>query len=428
LKIENQKCIIFGTYFSGKNVEIVNQIKEHGKIIKFELPMTFILNSHNLFNYLAAQNLCNQSEQTLSKVEPVAAKNFNLLVTFPDNRKLLVKQERHNHEGKSAGEFLDEWRIQEFIKEFAQMHHLRPFLPEVMHFDRENSIIVFNYLDDYQDLMDFYTKDKSYPLQIAAAIGTLVGTIHRDTFKRQDYQDFFSENLDNSRTDQVSNFVRDLERISPEIFGVVPADGLKFFALYQRYDSLSQAIANLANAVIPSCLTHNDLKLNNILVHKDWQQTPQSIIRLIDWERSAWGDPAFDLGTIVSSYLQIWLGSLVVSRSLTIEESLGLTMTPLQKIQPAIATLTQAYFQQFSEVLEHRPDFLQRVVQFTGFALIQRIQAMIQYQKSFSNGGIAMLQVAKTLLCRPEQSMPTIFGNAAASLTQKNAMKNAIAA
>ena len=71
----------------------------------------------------------------------------------------------------------------------------------------------------------------------------------------------------------------------------------------------------------------------------------------------------------------------------------------------------------FPEILEHRPDFLQQVVQFAGFALIQRIQAMIQYEKSFGNAGIVMLQVAKTLLCRPEQSMSTIFG--AAELTQK---------
>jgi hypothetical protein len=35
------------------------------------------------------------------------------------------------------------------------------------------------------------------------------------------------------------------------------------------------------------------------------------------------------------------------------------------------------------------------VVQFAGFALIQQIQVMIQYQKSFSNTGIAMIQVAK---------------------------------
>jgi hypothetical protein len=372
--------------------------------------MTFLLNHHNVFDYLVEH--C-KSEQPLSKVEPVAAKNFNLLVTFGDGRKLLVKQERHNQEGKAAGEFLSEWRIQEFLQEFSELNHLRPFLPEVLHFDRENSIIVKSYLDDYRDLMDFYTKENSFNSEIAAAIGTMLATIHSETFNRQEYQDFFSKNRENSASDQVTSLIQGLERISPEIFGLVPADGLKFFALYQRYDSLGQAIAQLGSAFTPCCLTHNDLKLNNVLLHTNWEQASNPIVRLIDWERSAWGDPAFDLGTVIGSYVQIWLGSLVISNSLSIDESLRLAITPLDKVQPSIFALIQAYFHKFPEILEYRPDFLHRVVQFAGFALIQQIQAMIQYQKSFGNTGIAMLQVAKTLLCRPEQSIPTIFGAAA---------------
>ncbi|MEH2319603.1 aminoglycoside phosphotransferase family protein [Nostoc sp.] len=379
--------------------------------------MTFLLNSHNVFDYLVAHGLCNQSNQPPIKIEQVAAKNFNLLLSWSGDRKLLVKQERHNQEGKAAGEFLSEWRIQELLQRFPNLGNYRSFLPEVLHFDAENSIIVFRYLDDYRDLMDFYTKENSFPTEIATAIGNILGTIHRDTFNRQEYQEFFSKNSDNFMADQVSLMVRGLERVEPEIFGLVPSDGLKFFALYQRYDSLGQAIAELGNAVIPSCLTHNDLKLNNILLQKDWQDSSNNIIRLIDWERSAWGDPAFDLGTLIASYVQIWLSSLVISNSLSIEESLRLAITPLEVLQPSIGTLTQAYLNTFPEILEHRPDFLQRVVQFTGFALIQQIQAMIQYQKSFGNMGIAMLQVAKTLLSRPVQSMPTVFGAAAVELT-----------
>jgi hypothetical protein len=380
--------------------------------------MTFILNSHNVFDYLAAHGLCNLSEQAASKVEALEAKNFNLLLTFAEGQKLLVKQERHNPEGKAAGEFLNEWRVQEFLQRFPELAYLRSSMSEMLHFDRENSIIVFRYLDDHGDLMDFYAKENIFPTEIAATMGSLLGTIHRQTFNRQDYQDFFSAETDNLRTNQVSRLIRSLERISPEIFGLVPADGLKFFALYQRYDSLGQAIAQLGNAVTPCCLTHNDLKLNNILLHNNWQHETTSVVRLIDWERSNWGDPAFDLGTIISSYLQIWLSNLVISKSLSIEESLRLAMTPLEQLQPSIAALTTTYFDTFPEILEHRPDFLHRVVQFAGFGLIQRIQAMIEYQKSFGNAGIAMLQVAKTLLCRPEQSMPTIFGVAAAELIQ----------
>ncbi|NEO68973.1 aminoglycoside phosphotransferase family protein [Moorena sp. SIO3H5] len=380
--------------------------------------MTFILKSNNVFDYLAARGLCNPSEQDISKIEPLEAKNFNLLLTFPDGNKLLVKQERHNQEGKAAGEFLNEWRIQEFLQQFPELANLRSLIPEVLHFDGENSIMVFRYLDDYRDLMDFYAKENIFPTEVAGSIGTLLGKIHHHTFNRKDYQDFFCTETDNPTTDQVPRLVNSLERIGPEIFGAVPADGLKFFALYQRYDSLGQAIAQLGNAFAPCCLTHNDLKLNNILLHQDWEHQSTSIVRLIDWERCSWGDPGFDLGTLISSYVQIWLSSLVISKSLSIEESLGLAMTPLEQLQPSIAALTKGYFETFPEILEHRPDFLRTAVQFTGFGLIQRIRAMIEYQKSFGNAGIAMLQVAKTLLCRPEPSMPTIFGPAIAELIQ----------
>ena len=383
--------------------------------------MAFPLSAKNVLEYLVEQGICPQSEPEPSEIEPKVAKNFNLLLKLHSGRKLLVKQERLTREGKTAGEFSNEWRIQEFLQRFSEISHIRPLLSEVVHFDANHSIIVFNYLDDYRDLTDFYAEEDSFPTAVATSIGTVLATIHRATFNHQEYQNFFFEDSEDATIDEAPNLIRGLERISPEIFGQVPADGLKFLALYQRYDSLGQAIAELADAFEPCCLTHNDLKLNNILLHNDWEQaSSNSIIRLIDWERSSWGDPAFDLGTIITSYLQFWLGSLVVSKSIDINESLRLAMIPIEKLQPSIAALTQAYFDNFPEILEHSPNFLRRVVQFSGLGLIHRIQAMLQYEKSFGNAGICMLQVAKTLLCRPEQSIPTIFGMTEAELTRLN--------
>ena len=386
--------------------------------------MTFLLSTQNVFDYLVRQNLCTQKQQYLSQIELKVAKNFNLLLSLQDGRKLLVKQERHDREGKTVGEFLSEWRIHEFLQQTPELNHIRSMVSEALHFDAEHSVILFNYLNDYCDLADFYTKENVFPTAVATSIGATLATIHRATFNRQEYQDFFSNNPEGVPIDQTPKFIRGLERISPEIFGQVPADGFKFFALYQRYDSLGKAIAELATAFESCCLTHNDLKLNNILLHNDWEQvlskaepSSNSVIRLIDWERGNWGDPAFDLGMLIASYLQIWLGSLVVSKSIDVEESLRLAMTPLEQLQPSIAALTKAYFDNFPEIIERRPDFLRRVVQFSGLALIQQIQAMLQYQKSFGNTGICMLQVAKTLLCRPEQSIPTVFGVAKSELT-----------
>jgi hypothetical protein len=370
--------------------------------------MAFSLNQNNVFEYLV--KLGYSFKTIAEQIELLPAKNFNLLVPISEELKLLVKQERHNHEGKAAGEFLGEWQIHGLIQKFLELQHWQPGLSMVRHFDEENSILVFEYLQDYRDLMDFYTKETVFPALIAKQLGTFLATIHRDTYNHAEYREAISQKQSQQSSSLVQRLIDSLGRITPEIFGSVPDDGLKFYALYQRYDSLGKALNELGESFTAICLTHNDLKLNNVLLHDSWEQPDSEVIRLIDWERSAWGDPAFDLGSLIGSYLQLWLGSLVVSKSLSIEESLGLAMTPLDTVQPSIAALTRSYLAAFPQILADRPDFLQRVVQFAGLALIQGILASIEYQKILGNGGIANLQVAKSLLCRPIQSMPTVFG------------------
>jgi hypothetical protein len=383
--------------------------------------MTFLISSTNVFNYLVENKICQSQEQSLSKIELKSAKNFNLLISLPDDRQLLVKQERHDQNGKTLGEFIDEWRIHDFCQQFPEINYLRASLSEAIHFDSENSIIVFNYLNEYQDLAESYAQEQEFPPEISQVVGTTVAAIHRLTIDNKNYQKFFENSL------KSPNITKGLDRITPEIFGKVTADGLRFFSLYQRYDNLGKAIAELNQNFTPCCLTHNDLKLNNILLSLNWETEIEdklsgnkNIIRLIDWERGSWGDPANDLGTIIASYLQIWLYSIVSSKTIPIEECLRLAAIPLSMIQPSLSTLVNAYLTTFPEILELRPDFLQLVMQFSGLALIRAIQARLQHEKTFDNSGICMLQVAKSLLCRPQASISTILGMEFSTISSKN--------
>ena len=387
--------------------------------------MAFLLSSQNVFEYLITQGICSPKDKEESKIELKPAKNFNLLITLPKNHKILIKQERYNQEGKTYGEFFNEWRIHDLCRQFTDLQQISPYLSEALDFNPQDSIIIFNYLTKYRDLSDFYGKESTFPNQIATSLGKTIALIHKLTWNRQDYRDFL-HNYKGGLKEERPNLTANLERITPEIFSRVPVDGLKFFALYQRYDSLAKAITHLNNTYTACCLTHNDLKFNNILLSLNWQQTTtntssfnHSIIKIIDWENSNWGDPASDLGTLIGSYLQIWLQSMITSKTIPIEESLRLATTPLEILQPSIAALTIAYLNHFPEMLETSPDFLLRVVQFAGLALIETIQSKLQHEKSFGNSGICMLQVAKSLLCRPEQSIPTVFGMAALELTHR---------
>ncbi|PSB62113.1 hypothetical protein C7B61_14975, partial [filamentous cyanobacterium CCP1] len=401
--------------------------------------MVFLLNDQNVFQYLVKQKIIEQEEQKVQQIESKIRKNFNLLIHFSNDRSLLVKQEPHDRAGKTNQDFLDEWQVYQLLRINPELEQIQTLFPEALHFNSKHSILIFNYLKNYCDLDEFYTQGQMFPSAIAASVGTSLAKIHRATCDRQDYKNFLTQNdhlegVDDERTGTAPDFSSELEKITPEIFGRISIDGLKFYELYQRYASLGQAIAQLNADYEPICLIHNDLKLSNILLHHEWEswQSPldrlgfasdaetatgkKAFIRFIDWEKWLWGDPASDLGTLVASYLKIWLKSLLVKAGIDLETALRLAPIPLRAIQPSIAALLQSYLRCFPEILKRFPDFLQRVMQFTGLALIESIQTRLHYHEPFGNTEICMLQVAKTLLCTPLESIPTVCGVTAPDL------------
>jgi hypothetical protein len=268
------------------------------------------------------------------------------------------------------------------------------------------------------ELGKFYQHSSIFPTEIASAIGTTLAGLHRATFNKREYRDFMSTAPAGQFRYNFYNPAQGIPSINPDTFGTIPTEALQFHLLYQRYESLESAIADLAYEWKPSCLTHNDLHLSNILVHSRWEQLDNCLIKLIDWEACSWGDPAFDLGTLLASYLRIWLSSLIVDPTLELAESLSLAMIPLEEIQPSILALIRAYLDAFPMILEYHQDFIVRVIKFAGLALIQQIQNRIECQKSFDNSNLCMLEVAKSLLTMPEQSVLTIFGISAAEIFQ----------
>jgi Phosphotransferase enzyme family len=380
--------------------------------------MTFRLGTQNFFTYLVDRGLCKFTERDQAQVKPRICKNFNLLVTLGDSRHLLLKQEPLDNTGKSRGGLSREWQFYRLLQEFTELNQIQALVSEAIEFDQQHSILTVNYLDQYCDLGDFYDREQQYPPPIAHALGTNLASIHQSTYDRQEFHEFLAGGDDRNLA-TVPNFLDGLARIVPEKFAVISTDGFKFLKLYQRYKNLETAIGGLNDHFRPYCLTHDDLKLNNILLHNDWEHTASQSVRIIDWECWGWGDPAADLGALVGSYLKLWLGSLVINTDIDIATALSLAQTPLEAIQPSIHALVSGYLHKFPKILEHDPNFINRVVQFAGWGLIERIRAAIHYYQPFTNTEICMLEVAKTLLCDPELSVPVVFGVSLSTLTDR---------
>jgi hypothetical protein len=376
--------------------------------------MPFLLSSQNVFNYLLDRQVYPKPDTLPEQIHALPCKNFNLSVQFTD-RHFLVKQECHNAAGKARGEVANEWRIHQFLAAFPEVEPLRSILPQLIHFDPESAILVSHFFDGCCDLDDFYGQTHVYAPTIAQTLAQALAQLHRTTYNGATYRDFLSH--DRRSTLRLPNILTCSNRLKPEAFGMLCEDGIEFWRLFQRYESLTEAIAHLRHTWNPCCLIHNDLKFNNVLIRRSWGEAVNrgeasnfeaGNLRLIDWERFLWGDPAFDVAIVLASYLKLWLNSLVIGAELDLQTALQLAGTPLEVLQPSLLAFIQTYLRQFPEMVE--PAFIQRLIQMTGLCLIQRIQVRLEYREPFGNAGIATLQVAKNLLCQPETAIPAIFG------------------
>ncbi|HLO85770.1 MAG TPA: aminoglycoside phosphotransferase family protein [Nostocaceae cyanobacterium] len=382
--------------------------------------MSLPLSSQNVIQYLQNVGLCSSEDGILKKSELAASsnKNLNLLVSLAGGCQFLVKQENQDNFANSCHELFKEWLFHQLLQQFPVLANIGAIASTAIYFDQEKSLLVRRYLSEYIDLEKFYQYHNIFPTEIATAIGTALAGLHRATFQRREYRDFMATAPAGQFRYHYYNPAQGISSIIPDIFGTIPTEALKFYVLYQRAENLESVIADLAYEWQPCCLIHNDLHLNNILVHSRWQQLDNCLVRLIDWEACSWGEPAFDLGTLLASYLKIWLTSLVVDPTLELAESLNLAMTPLEVLQPSILALLRAYLHAFPMILEYQQHLIKRVVQFAGLALIHQIKDMIELHKYFDNTYLCMLEIAKNLLTMPEQAILTIFGISESEILQ----------
>jgi serine/threonine protein kinase len=391
--------------------------------------MTFLLSSENVLDYLVKHHLLQIQDRALAQIEAREYKNFNLVVTLVTGGSLLVKQERFYAEKRQPCAFWREQKIYDLFQNSAEIDNLWALTSEVLYFDPDNFIIVLRYFKDYCNLSQFYSERhfQLFPVAIAHSLGCTLATVHCNTWGQAAHQRFLApETSSDCDIARPPSFLRGLERFGPGIFSKISTDGLDFWRLYQRYDSLHQAVAETAESYKSCCLIHSDLEFRNILVKADGSDavsakasSGEASVKLIDWEFFRWGDPAYDLGIVLASYLDLWLESLVVSKTIPLQTALKLATTPLELLQPSMTALVQSYISAFPAILDHQPNFLNRVIQFTGLVLVKKIQSRLERLNPFDNTSICTLQVAKMLLCSPEQSTSQVFGTSAATLIKR---------
>jgi hypothetical protein len=384
--------------------------------------MQLILSSDNVVEFLKQHKVCPLDFQAAAPIVCKEGTNFNLVVKSADGQNLLVKQNRLDSQGQAEGSLPTEWVVQALIDSFG-LTNIQPLISQVLLLDWSNCTLVSVFYDDYCSLDRFYYVHRKFPPHIPHVFGMNLGKIHQATYQQSQHREFVGRYLKLEQAAKLPRFIQKFNNLDPSIFATVCPDGLNFYKLYQRFPSLNQAVMELYSNLHPACLIHNDLTLDNFIVDlyldADSTQIKSEQIKIIDWERSNWGDPAVDLGMVVAEYVGgIWLGNLVVDRHLDLNTMLSLAAYPLESLVPSLRAFLQGYLTQFPQIIAHRPDFIRRVVQFAGIGILDRLSYYVEHHYYFQNNSLCKLQVAKNLLCHPQQGITTIFGATEAELIE----------
>lgn len=366
----------------------------------------------NLFYYLLNNGICTEKDIDNVKIDTIYSSNYHWKLTM-QNQNLIVKSGYGKYMEKSV---VNEHYIYEYLDNYDNFK-TSLLTPTILNFDPVNCTLIYKYSMEYIDLASYYKNNPILPTSIAEILGWTLGTLHHETGNSIHCSQFLAKYQDNFEF-SFPYYDYIISRMQPEKLSIFPVEGLRFLTFYQRYENLRSAVLELVTKRCNCCLIHNNLEWSRILIHKDYEKilgskndySNISLMKFIDWGSFSWGEPACDLGIAVSSYLLIWLDSLIIHPSIGVKESLCLAKVPLESVSPLIMAMTKAYIKAYPKILEHHPNFLIRVIQFAGLRLIYTVLKLLESHFYFENKSIFIMEVAKNLLCQPEKSFKSVFG------------------
>jgi hypothetical protein len=369
----------------------------------------FVLDDRSVFEYLVDQKILRKEECAQYQALPLDGKNFSLAIEAKvdgvGQRSLIVKQTPIADQDESP--FLGERLLTELLTKFKHLQHLQDYGVMMQDYDAENRVVIAEFLPEYQDLDGYYDEQQQFLPAIAQQAGQILAEFHRSTYQQNQYRDFLA-NYDQDLIDpSPPEHWAEIPLLVPEDFGQRRQDAWEFFRLYQNDAGLQQAIAQLQEHWQSCCLTHQDLRLNNWLVHRSDITKP---LRLIDWEALQWGDPLADLGNLLAEYLLCWLESLDPAPGLPIGMVLQRAAVPLEQLQPSLQAIVVSYVQVFPQVMSIYPNWSQMLMGWTGRALLNNVQVHLDYYLPFDRQQRIIYQVAKQLICQPQAALAEIFG------------------
>jgi Ser/Thr protein kinase RdoA (MazF antagonist) len=327
------------------------------------------LTAANVLHYLLDKRFADPLDVVSGKftVHGLSRRNHNFRVTS-GAREYLVKQVRKwDAEGRAslereAGVYWQA-RTDPCLAPFAEL------APRSHAWDPPNAVLILEYLPEHVELYDL--PDRFAP-EIAQLAGEAMGAFHRAMQSKEHRTMFHAEvpwPLSMHETQE-----EDLAEEAP--------GRREFLRAVRRYPEFGLELDKLRAEWRADTVIQGDWKLDNCLI-----SPARDRLRVVDWEFAGWGDPAWDLATLLQSYWNFWV--------------LWPSRYRLEEIQPALRAALIGYA---------RPDIAERAIRFAGARMLQTAFERLDKAEQMTAEAVRLMQASLNILARPEWAREQLVG------------------
>lgn len=283
------------------------------------------------------------------------------------------------------------WIHQEKHKPFTE---LQPFLPAYYGFDEEQSLLVTALVPDGLTVREVHRLRRHCPPEIGQWLGQALAACHQirpamlppSMSRRFQAHPPWILMVDNEREGMNES--------------QSPAKG-EILAIIRQEAALVEALRSLREQWRPTTMTHGDLKWENCLIPFPHPHASLTGLLVVDWETCAIGDPAWDVGSILHSYIAQWVMSMPTAPGRTAADMVARAESPIEQMHPALQRFWQTYHETMTFSEAEKVEWLLRSVRSAGARLLQTAYEQMQRARHISSHSVYLLQLGDNLLNDP---------------------------
>ncbi len=200
----------------------------------------------------------------------------------------------------SAGNIAAEARFYESVRDTEPFAGLRPVVPALRRYDAGRDLLVLDLLRDAPTARSAargsaHTSRLSALEQAAAPIGDALARCH--AVARTGHA------AARNGLRQMVPWAFNIAFPSPRDYADFSLLHLEILRLVQREPGITDRVRECRRQWTFECLTHGDVRWENILLVADADDASRTSVRLIDWEHVGLGDPAWDIACALQGWI-----------------------------------------------------------------------------------------------------------------------------